>query len=455
MTWWIKRDAFKELKNISSECRSALSKLSLVKTHFTKKVNFIKKVRKERSKTNPSWPAEKSIATLKGYVDEVYISFQVDELLLHEIDLEESSVLKELDNLIKQEQAKGVTERQLFFLRNPHIVEIGRILAQLISLLRKEKEFLEKSIKNPSMHLMQYFYEFEGYVREEAQLLGREEHIMFLLAEDLQKEGVKEADLSHFFVGYGSFMNAAEIMGELKTTLKKAYVERSDDIVIEWEFEFKRRVLAVSVHGFRRIFNKVATRGRWETEDDIKHRRVGVLNIEAAHGYFFNAVALRLTKEEFDSILQREKGYGQVRLKSVSDFKSGKRLRGTFVAVSSERYKKAALEQFQDIDQYLAYARESYSFGRRPDALIRPDILPIPHYLNTIREGVKHLDRLLGTKNMEKTFLSTTYLQYWDRPLKRDFGIINLVQYFRILEAKRLRFDKTQLNRFYRQIGIK
>ena len=98
-------------------------------------------------------------------------------------------------------------------------------------------------------------------------------------------------------------MNAIEIMGELKSTIGKAY---SHDVVFDWEYEFRKRVIAVNVHNHRRIFNKVATRGRWETEDDIKNKRVGVLNIEHKLGYHFNGVAIRVTKEEFNMIIARE-----------------------------------------------------------------------------------------------------------------------------------------------------
>ena len=123
------------------------------------------------------------------------------------------------------------------------------------------------------------------------------------------------------------------------------------------------------------------------------------------------------------------------------------------------------VKEIGDLKEYLAYARKTFSHGGDPAVLIRTNILPIPHYLNTIAEGVKQLDRLLGTKNMEREFLKTSYLYFADKELERDFGCINLIQYFRILDAKRIvmskKFkegiahkDKLFVRSLYQQLGL-
>ena len=72
--------------------------------------------------------------------------------------------------------------------------------------------------------------------------------------------------------------------------------------------------------------------------------------------------------------------------------------------------------------------------------------MPIPHYLTTIQEGVRQLDRLLDTSNMEEEYMKTTYMYYKDDYFKASFGVINLKQYFNILERK-----KTIIGKMYKK----
>lgn len=92
-----------------------------------------------------------------------------------------------MDVLIQKEKNKPIIKKQLFFLKNPHKIEIVRILKQLLTLFEQQKSFLEKAIRYPKTHIGKYFYEFEEYIREEAQLLDASKKMAFIFEEDLKK----------------------------------------------------------------------------------------------------------------------------------------------------------------------------------------------------------------------------------------------------------------------------
>ncbi|MBR9702912.1 hypothetical protein GOV10_02665, partial [Candidatus Woesearchaeota archaeon] len=96
-------------------------------------------------------------------------------------------------------------------------------------------------------------------VIDESRVLDREKALMATTKE----KGMKSYD--YCLVGYGSLMNAKETMEELRATLNKTGTPISN-----LNKEFKERVVPVYVLGFRRLFNKIATRGRWETPEDVE-----------------------------------------------------------------------------------------------------------------------------------------------------------------------------------------
>lgn len=439
MSWWTKKDTFSQIKGVSKETKKALKTLEDVKSVFNKKVNLAQK-KFENKKITKFY-----LNSIHKSIIEIYSSFKISEKLIEEINVEDSKILKELDLLIKSEQEKPIYERQFFSRTEPGRVELIRILREYLLILQKQKIYLDKAISSERI-VDNFFYEFEQYLKEEARLLGLEKNILFLYKKDLTKLAVDQTELKYYFVGYGSLMNANEIMGELKSTVGKAYETGKESVVKDWEFEFKKRVQAVNVHHFKRIFNKIATRGRWETSEDKIEGRVGVLNIEPHIGSYFNGVAIKVTQKEYDAILERENGYGVVKLKHVTDYKTGKKIKGTCVAVMSERYKSDVPKEKEELRKYLAVARRTYEIGQNPDLLIRNDIMPIPHYITTIQEGVRQLDRLLNIKDMENTYNETTFMYYKDKYLNVSFGIINLKQYFNLLERR-----KTVIGKMYRE----
>ncbi|MCK5282444.1 MAG: hypothetical protein KAK00_03465 [Nanoarchaeota archaeon] len=436
MVWWTEKGSFENIKKIDNATGSALENLKKLEKLFDKKIELIKKVREEKDKENPSeFVAEKKVKELKGEIEEFLNLLKYEEILDYRVSKYESQVLRELSKLLRKEEKNPINKRALKLNEINALKELRRILKNLLELWVKEKNFLMRCVKRP-VNLLKFFYEFEEYCSSEARLLMREKELEKTI-EIMKKATVTEQELTKCLVGYGSLMVANEVMGELKGTLKLAHGEETEKVVSDWRAEFKARVTPVTVMNFRRIFRKVASRGRWETMEDVENNRVGVLDIEPKMGYKFNGIAIKLTEKEFNIIMQRENDYGYFKLSEVYDFISGEKINSECFAVKSERYKSEATKQYKDTKAYMESARKKYSFGQNPDLLIRSNILPVPHYLNTIEKGVKELDSLLGTKNMHIEFYKTTYLFYADRDLGMDFGCINLIKFYQILEYKR------------------
>lgn len=252
--------------------------------------------------------------------------------------------------------------------------------------------------------------------------------------ETLSIDQIKEEDKRNFtysLVGYGSLMNADETMNELKSTLKKTGTTIKNIMA-----EFKTRVTPVWVVGYKRIFNKVATRKKWETDEDIKANMVAVLNIAASRNHKFNAVAIKLTDDEYNSIREREKNYGVIELKHVYDYRSGQRLNETCICVKSNPLKVYVPIDKREKIKFYAERIRKFAYGMDSDRLIKSNKMPIPRYIEVIDIGVRKLDALLETKGMYDNFLNTTFCYYIDRTQRRDYGEIKLIDYYQLIANK-------------------
>ena len=223
-------------------------------------------------------------------------------------------------------------------------------------------------------------------------------------------------------------MNADEVIGELKDTLKSAGV-RVKDI----NAEFKARVTPVWVVGYKRVFNKIATRRKWETEEDVKANKQAVLNVAASLRSKFNAVAIKLTDDEMDAIRKREKNYGVIALKHVYDYRSGQRLDEQCVCVKSNILSVDVPVDKKERRKFYYERLRKYAYGMDPTVLVKTNRMPIPRYIEVIDAGVRKLDSMLGTVGMYDNYLETTFVYYIDRAARKDYGEVKLSGYYRLI----------------------
>ena len=260
-------------------------------------------------------------------------------------------------------------------------------------------------------------------------MIGKEKEFFKTLMKETQqlKEEFKR-DFTFSLVGYGSLMNADETINELTSTLEKAGTPIKDI-----NAEFQARVTPVWVAGYKRVFNKVATRKKWETNEDIKANRVAVLNVAASINNKFNAVAIKLTDDEYRAIREREKNYGVIELKNVYDYRTGRRLSEMCICVKSNPLKVDVPVDRKERIIFYADRIRRFAYGMDPDRLIKFNKMPIPRYIEVIDIGVRKLDALLGTVGMYDNYLNTTFCYYTDRTDRRDYGEIKLIEYYRLM----------------------
>ncbi|MBU0980525.1 MAG: hypothetical protein KJ709_06980, partial [Nanoarchaeota archaeon] len=271
--------------------------------------------------------------------------------------------------------------------------------------------------------------EFKELLSLEGGLYGKEEALITSARQnDKAMRDALDKEFMYTLVGYGTLMNGNETMNELKSTLQKAGT-RIKDI----EAEFRARVTPVWVLAFKRVFNKIATRRKWETEEDVAASRVAVLNISGSMNHKFNGVAIKLTENEYLAIREREKNYGIIGLKYVYDYRTGTRLKEKCICVKSNPLKSDVTVSRRDRLEFYRQRLLKYSYGLDPDRLLKTNKMPIPRYIETIDIGVKLLDGLLGTVGMYDNYLKTTYCYYISRDEKKDYGEITLERYYRII----------------------
>jgi len=300
-------------------------------------------------------------------------------------------------------------------------------LRRFVSILHSQRMWLKKHTSNSLS--TKNFSGFQELLKQEGILIGKQKEFLEMLkGKTKQVEEEFHREFTYSLIGYGSLMNADETMSELKSTLEKIGTPIKDI-----NAEFNRRVTPVWVAGFKRVFNKIATRKKWETNEDIKANRTAVLNVVASMDSKFNAVAIKLTDDEYKAIREREKNYGVIPLKYVYDYRTGQRLHETCICVKSSSLQVDVPIDKQERLNFYANRIRKFAYGLDPDRLIKSNKAPIPRYIEVIDIGVKKLDSLLGTVGMYDNYLNSTFCYYIDRTARRDYGEIKLIDYYRLI----------------------
>lgn len=206
----------------------------------------------------------------------------------------------------------------------------------------------------------------------------------------------------HNIILYGSLMSLDEIKKEFQSIISKSQNNNTNNAS---KFEnILSRIKPVNVYNYRRIFNKVATRGVWETEEDKRNNRIAVLNIESKKDSYFNAIAIKLRKNEYEKLIKREIAYKIIKLNDVRDYNMNETIK-------------------ED-----CYAFISKNKDNKPNIIIKKNILPVPKYFNFVLKEVKKLNSKLGIKGMDDKYLETTYMYKKDKE-PQLFILANLKDY--------------------------
>jgi len=188
----------------------------------------------------------------------------------------------------------------------------------------------------------------------------------------------------------------------------------------------RERLLPVLVFGWMRVFNRRATSHRWVTRENEAVKALAAMDIVPSHRHYFNAVAIRVSREELQRLHQQELDYSLIGLKHVKHFATGQDIPNCVCFKSPIAPQRESGDGFDRDIQNLkdrkasGYLAESKFKGMEffKQRFIRSDMTPPPKYFETCIAGAKKLDALFGTKGMFETFKKTTYLYYIDRNIR-------------------------------------
>jgi len=166
------------------------------------------------------------------------------------------------------------------------------------------------------------------------------------------------------------------------------YIKNIIELIVVWivvygsllnpkEFKNKNHVLVI-VKGWRRIFNKVASRSVWRKY--IKENEKATLNVEKEKNSYFNGIVYEVSDKEFSKLVEREQDY-HIEKVDVYDFESSKKLFAAFIFVSNEKNKDG-------------------------EKILRNDIKPIREYLEICRNGAYAWGERFGKEFDKTTFLA-------------------------------------------------
>jgi hypothetical protein len=409
----------KLIGKLDVKLRGMLKIFNSLESHYESKLRFIKVLNERKD--------AKGKKEILADINKILKSVGFEEY--HE-ELEKKYAVKALD-ILKELLNRWRVNRNIINLTYQEYSNLNILhetLRNLITILYEQREWLKNALKD-KQKFTRDLSEFLELVKQEGIIIGKEKELAEIVEKGIKKiEDTYPKSFTYSLVGYGSLMNADQVISELKETLEKA-----GTAIQNIDKEFKERVIPVWVVGYKRVFNKIATRGVWETEEDIKANRTSVLNVVASLRDKFNALAIKLTDDEYKSILNREKNYGVVELKQVYDYQTGQRLEERCICVKSDSLRVDVPVDKKERLEFYAQRIRKYSYGLDPDTLIKSNKMPIPRYIEVIDIGVRKLDALLGTVGMYDNYLNTTYCYYIDRGQRRDYGEIKLIQYYQLI----------------------
>jgi len=135
--------------------------------------------------------------------------------------------------------------------------------------------------------------------------------------------------------------------------------------------------ILVKVEGWKRIFNKVASREFWR--EQALDGEEAVLNVISSPGSYFNGIAYNLDDEQLSSLQEREQDY---RLEGVEA-----------IDLKTENGLSALL--------FVSYERDAAG-----QQIIRNDVNPIKAYLDVCRRGAYSFGENFGRMFDKTTFLA-------------------------------------------------
>jgi hypothetical protein len=392
---WLIRTEFNFLRSIDKELHGIVRNFKKVNSAFRKKINLFKELRKEYSQKNIK-KLSTELNQLKNLLG-ISLKFMGNELTLV------SKAVSNIEKIISKEIRRDREDKRLKYKEYKDLIALKHFIEVYCKLIFDQINFFRKN--QTAAQISHNILEFSIYLDEESRILGLEKEALKVL--ELETEELEKEKLDVVLVGYGSFMRTRQVGIELK----KALGELTDFNIRQ---KIKERAFPVTVYGWKRIFDKEAARGVWETEEDKLKKRVAALDIHPAPYHYFNGVAIRLTNKEFRAFIEREKYYGLIELRDVRHFVTGEHVRERCMCFKSEIFR----------------IREQWDVGPFANRLSRYDITPIPKYFATCVIGSKGLDSLLNAPGMFATFLKTTYLYYYDKKMvyHGEITVFELIQ---------------------------
>ena len=114
----------------------------------------------------------------------------------------------------------------------------------------------------------------------------------------------------------------------------------------------------VIVRGWKRVFNKAASRAAWRQH--AKDDEIAAANAVRSPGSYFNGVAYEISDEELDGLKQREKDY-HTETADAYDPETNEKLAGCIIFVSN---KEKVRDDIKPIKEYAEFCRKAaYSWG--------------------------------------------------------------------------------------------
>jgi len=301
---------------------------------------------------------------------------------------ETKHAISEIEEMIEFEKKLRYKKVAIEYGEYKKLIALKTLIKELIGLINHEIDLVERILDKPYDN--DNYVELQKLLANEGQIYGKESSLLTEVSAELQE--IEKPVFTKVVIGYGSLMNPKSLF----KTLKQYSPEAKRSFERDPEGTIRQRVVPVVVYGYKRIFNIIVSESSfYRTEENIKKKMLAALGLQIDPKSYFNAVAIRVSDEEFKGIRKREEPHGyklnQVKCRNLL---TGKPIENAYTSVPGvPGIKKGVFDP--DF------------FKKRP---IRYDHLcPLRYYL-LCSLGARKMDHYLGLHIMEKMFKSTTYL---------------------------------------------
>jgi len=295
-----------------------------------------------------------------------------------------STAVQKIQEIIDIENQKSYGQAKYTYSEYKQLVSLKHIIESLSQLLISQSKILRKMQDTGliDVSLEHLFY-------TESVIFGKEKETL----EQLEIVKSQAQKYSKLVVGYGSLLN----LNSLFDTLKNVSEDAKSSLDADPKRTIRERVIPVMVYGYKRIFNlTVKPTSIYMTEEHIRKKMLGTLGIQASPRSYFNAIAIRVTDEEFAAILEREKSYNYKKVPCMH-LLNGAPIRDAYIGFPKP-VQDNYIQDPKKIDEFFKHRKISYS-----------QLPPLRYYLLCL-VGVRKLDEYLGLNIMAELFRKTTYL---------------------------------------------